>query len=94
MNFDKVASVNYRWQNTTEKWSRKHLHTFPTPRHYLRPSAESFVLKFKSTLQSVFYTRALAILIVHKAPNSFYYYALPLRYWVLHISPQPFLLTF
>lgn len=65
------------------KW---HFHVFPTLRNYLQPATESFVLKFKSTLQSVFYTRALAILIVHKAPNSFYYYTLPLRYWVLHIS--------
>lgn len=62
-------------------------HVFPTSRHYLQPSTESSVLKFKSTLQSVFYTRALAILIVHKASNSAYYYALPLWYWVLHISP-------
>lgn len=51
----------------------------------LQPSTQSFVLKFKSTLQSVFYTRARAILIVHKPSNSFYYYALPLRYWVLHL---------
>lgn len=65
---------------------KRHFHSIPTPRHYLQPSTESFVLKFKSTLQSVFYTRAPAILIVHKAPNRSYYYALPLRYWVLHIS--------
>lgn len=69
----------------------EHFHPFPTaPRHYLRPSTESFVLKFKSTLQSVFYTRAPAILIVHKARNSYYYYVLPLRYWVLHLPNHSF----
>lgn len=56
-----------------ETHTRKHFHQFPTSRHYLQPSTESFVLKFKSTLQSVFYTLAPAILIVHKAPNSGHY---------------------
>lgn len=45
----------------------REIHPIPTRRHYPLEPSESFVLKFKSTLQSVFYTRALAILIVHKA---------------------------
>lgn len=83
------SSVKYRWTFKLDLNGKVKglFHVFPTSRHYLQPSTESSVLKFKSTLQSVFYTRALAILIVHKASNSAYYYALPLRYWVLHISP-------